>query len=194
MRSWFIIIIILFGSCRSTRLVLTPELNSGKLSIDFESSEDKFNLRGIAYFSPDSNYLNIFGPLGINLLKLKTIGDQIKIVDIQNKKIYNSVYRNVSGLMNNIFSGKFEKSEEQLVCALYMLIKNEVLCSDFSGNRKMRYSFKEKAQKNDFSLNIENGASKYKIKVVFFKDTKVSNSSEGWMKYDNFETIFVRLQ
>jgi hypothetical protein len=195
LKFWFIILLVLFGSCRSTKSISEPAINSGKLGIDFNSSDGDYNLRGIGYFSPDSNYVNIFGPLGINLIKLKTEGDSIKIVDIQNKKVYYSVYRNVSAMLNNIFNGRFSDDEELLICAMYLLIKNEVLCTElFVRNNKIKYSFRIGLKKYDIFLNIRSELVHYTINVNFYRNLKISLASDDFMKYSNFESIFVKLQ
>lgn len=167
--------------------------NNFRLNIEVVAGTDKVNLNGLAFVSKDSNFLSVYGPLGISVAKIQTKGDSLTFVDIQNKKLYKSSYRSVSSGFYNIFTGNYSSSEEVLLCRLTgLLIQNVNKNLQCNQGGRINYQFKSAKKRNTVYLSLGNVETNYKAKVEF---SGTENTNFGNLtKYENFETISISLQ
>ncbi len=186
---------VVFVSCYSSRFAVGPNDNYFKMNVDLTSNESKVNLKCLSYLSADSNIVSVYGPLGINVLKVFSKYDSLTIIDIQNKRKYLAKVYNASGSLYNFFNGKFEYNEKHILCTLCSLFVKELKCSNSDALETM-FNYQLNGRKNHQYINCKfNSAGEvYTAKIKLTKDNNNQSVSFNTGKYINFETVYLTLQ
>lgn len=193
MKYFLILILLVIFSCSSLKNAGTRSYSNYRVNIEVLAGKEKVNLNGLAFVSPDSNFISIYGPLGISIAKIQTLGESFTLVDMHNKKLFKTQYHNISSGLYNIFSGKYSSSENILLCRILNLVgENLNIALNCNQQDGLKYQFKEGKKRKTVNFSLVGLDSHYKVKIDF-SGTEKSNFG-NLTKYENFETISISLQ
>lgn len=165
------------------------------MNVELTSSDSEVKFNCLSYLSSDSNLINVYGPLGINVLKVFSKYDSLTIVDIHNKKRYLAKVYNASGSLQNFFIGKFGSNEKHILCTLCSLFVNGMKCKNSEALETM-FDYKMHSKKNRQYIECKffTRDETYTAKFQLAKDNINKSLSFSMTKYINFETVYLTLQ
>jgi hypothetical protein len=161
-----------------------------KLSLSINYEDTQYHLNGIGFLTKDSCLLNLFGPFGINVAKLKGDGDSFILADIQNKVLYVGTYKNFSENVRNIFLNNYNNEGQKLICSLV---------TSFSGNLRQNRSERSDSgclveysgsgsKKKNIKILIKGNNINVAINIKLISDLN-SKASYGFLNYKSFKII-----
>jgi hypothetical protein len=167
---------------------------SGKADIKVSSDGSKFNLKGIIYSTADSSFFNIFGPLGINVAKVRIDADSVFIIDTQHKRCYKSFSKDISKNVFGLFKGRFSDDMAHLVCTLFNFANRnpEAMVNCDNVNGPITFNYRASSGKLVFSLIIKNALNSH---MITFKVLPTSENVGFFdiSKYKSYEIINIKL-
>ncbi len=165
------------------------------MNVELFSSESEVKFNCLSYLSTDSNLINVYGPLGINVLKVFSRYDSLIIVDIHNKKRYLAKIYNASGSLYSFFNGKFGSIEKHILCNLCSLFVSGIKCTNSEALETM-FDYRIQSKKNRQYINCKffTREETYTAKFKLAKDNINQSLSFSMAKYINFETVYLMSQ
>lgn len=165
------------------------------MNVELTSSDSEIKFNCLSYLSADSNLITVYGPLGINVLKIFSKFDSLTIVDIHNKKMYLAKVYNASGSLYNFFSGNFGFNEKHLLCTLCSLFVNGMKCSNSEALETMfDYRMHRMKKQRYIDCKFFTRDETYTAKFKLANDNINQSLSFSLAKYINFETVYLTLQ
>lgn len=192
---YLLIVGISLSSCSALKFNKSTSDTGGRIKVSIDSNDNHLDLKGIINVTKDSSYYSIFGPLGIVVAKIFVEFDSIKIVNIHEKTVIFSEYRNLSEKLWNIFNSNFGLEEKQLVCSLcYLIIPDKSFrynCKNILNVNFINYKYTKGVKSNTIRINLLDQETNYEVEIKVFPKHDIIFGSYSADSYYLFEKISI---
>lgn len=190
---FFFVIVIIAGCGISGK---TTHVSEKAFKINIEAGEDNrtIDLKAVASFANDTSFINIFGPLGLNISKIWMNGDSIILVDLFNKKVIESVYPNASTILKNFFEGKLDKKGQIFFNSVLKYLIRASGQYQNPNTSEGTVDFKNGFKKKYIYLKYGSGSNSFYANLTVRKDNSVNSINFDKRKYLSFNKSVIYLK
>lgn len=181
-----------FSACGISNNTFKVSEKAYRINIKAGHKNNEINLKAVSSFRNDTCYINIFGPLGINVSKICALRDSLTFVDLYNKTIYEGVYPGASLIFQDLLEGKLDNHDRFFFSSILDHFFN---VSQYSFHESLlKIEFKNGLSKRYVYFNFVSGLDIFFVNLTVRKDKSGNSMNFDKQRYISFKKSIIYLK